>query len=55
MSIIREDGGRLNAFGKEPAMEVIEKEAGQNKKFRLLIIGSALVIGCLIAFTVTIS
>ena len=55
MSVTEEEGGRLNAFAKEPKIEVIGKGASYSSASVLIIgVGLALVIG-LIAFTVSIS
>ena len=55
MSVTEESGGRLNAFAKEPKIEVISKEASSINNFRLLIFaGFMLVIG-LIAYGVFLS
>jgi hypothetical protein len=44
MQVTQEDGGRLNAFAKEPRMVVIEQDAmGGAGPWRLLIAGSLLV------------
>ncbi len=55
MSIVKEEGGRLNAFAKEPHIEVIPQDtSGSNASRVLLIIGTAIVLG-LIALKVTLS
>ncbi len=56
MPIIEEDGGRLNAYAKEPRMEVVNQGNSRSNGSRLIILvgGSLLVVG-LIALTVTIS
>lgn len=55
MQVTEEDGGRLNAFAKEPRMEVIEDQSSRSKSSRLMIIvGGALVVA-LMAVTVAIS
>ena len=46
MSVTEESGGRLNAFAKEPKIEVISKEYSSSSNFRLLIFaGVMLIIG----------
>ncbi len=55
MSITEEDGGRLNAFAKEPRMEILEKDLSNSNASRLLIIAGALLVVGLIAVTVSIS
>ena len=42
MQVTQEDGGRLNAFAKEPRMEVISNEASISNGSRLLIISGAM-------------
>ena len=55
MSVTEESGGRLNAFAKEPKIEVIDNETQQNNVSRIILIVGALLVGGLIALTVTIS
>ena len=55
MSVTEESGGRLNAFAKEPKIEVLNKESRSSNGSRVfLIVGILLIIG-LITFTVGIS
>ena len=55
MQVTEEDGGRLNAFAKEPRMEVIEDQSSRSNSSRLMIlVGGALVVA-LMAVTVAIS
>ncbi|MGC6482918.1 MAG: photosystem II assembly protein Psb34 [Synechococcus sp.] len=55
MQVTEEDGGRLNAFAKEPRMEVIEDQSSRSNSSRMMmVIGSALVVA-LMAVTVAIS
>jgi hypothetical protein len=44
MQVTQEDGGRLNAFAKEPRMVVMEKGEGSGPSRTLLIGGLALVL-----------
>ena len=56
MQVTTEDGGRLNAFAKEPRMEVISKEeTSRSNGSRLLIIGGSVLVVALMALTVAIS
>ncbi len=55
MSITEEDGGRLNAFAKEPKIEVIEKQSSDNRGSWVIIIAGVILFGGLIVFTITIS
>jgi len=55
MAITQEDGGRLNAFAKEPRMELIESDQGLSRaSLVLLVAGSALVL-LMVAVAVGIS
>ena len=55
MTVIKEEGGRYNAFAKEPKIEVLDSSSSINNGFRVIMIfGTALLIG-LIAYTVRIS
>ncbi len=54
MSITDEGGGRLNAFAKEPDIELVSEKAGYSKGSRLFILVGALFVGALIAFSLTI-
>ena len=46
MSVTEESGGRLNAFAKEPKIEVISEESSASNDFQLLIFaGVMLLIG----------
>mgnify|MGYP001203479534 CR=1 FL=1 len=49
MSVTEESGGRLNAFAKEPKVEVIQ-QGYSLKAMALIVLGGLLVIG-LIAFS----
>ena len=54
MQVTEEDGGRLNAFAKEPRMVVIE--AGEaSPSSRALLIGGALLVIALVAVAASIS
>jgi|TARA_B100000214_G_scaffold226640_1_gene165092 hypothetical protein len=55
MQVTTEDGGRLNAFAKEPRMEVMAKETSRSNASRLLIIGGSVLVVALMALTVAIS
>ena len=55
MQVTTEDGGRLNAFAKEPRMEVISEEPSRSNGSRLLIIGGSVLVVALMAVTVAIS
>ena len=55
MQVTQEDGGRLNAFAKEPRMEVLSAEASYSNGSRLILVGGSLLVIALMAFTVVIS
>ena len=55
MQVTQEDGGRLNAFAKEPRMEILSKEASHSNGSRLIVVGGSLLVIALMAFTVAIS
>jgi hypothetical protein len=44
MQVTEEDGGRLNAFAKEPRMVVMEKGASGARNTRLVLIGGAMLV-----------
>ncbi len=55
MSITKEEGGRLNAFAKEPRIELIDKEASSRNSSWLLILSGVLLLAGLIGLTIAIS
>ena len=57
MSVTTEDGGRLNAFAKEPRMEVMDVATSQsrNRSSMLMMISGAVLVAGLMAVTVAIS
>ncbi len=54
MQVTEEDGGRLNAFAKEPRMVVMEAGEGRSSN-RLLLIGGLLLVLLLLAVAAGIS
>ena len=50
MAVTKEEGGRLNAFAKEPKIEVISEEARSSSNFRLLIFAAVLLLISLITY-----
>jgi hypothetical protein len=54
MQVTQEDGGRLNAFAKEPRMVVIEEDEATAPN-RLLLIGGAVLVALLVAMAAEIS
>ena len=55
MQVTEEDGGRLNAFAKEPRMEVIEADEARGANSKVLLIGGALLVVLMMAVAVGIS
>ena len=55
MQVTTEDGGRLNAFAKEPRMEGMAKETSRSSASRVLIISGSVLVVALMALTVAIS
>ena len=54
MQVTQEDGGRLNAFAKEPRMVVMEQGEKQGGN-RMLLIGGAVLVLALVAVAAGIS
>lgn len=55
MQVTQEDGGRLNAFAKEPRMQVMEAGETSSSNRRLLLIGGGLLVLALMAVAAWIS
>ena len=57
MSVTTEDGGRLNAFAKEPRMEVMDVAASQsrNRNSMMMLVSGGLIVAAMVAVTVAIS
>ena len=55
MSVTEESGGRLNAFAKEPKIEVINEETRSSNQFQLLIFAGVMLLIGLIVFGVFLS
>jgi hypothetical protein len=55
MQVTEEDGGRLNAFAKEPRMQVMEAGEARSGSNTMLLIGGALLVLALLGVTVGIS
>lgn len=55
MQVTEEDGGRLNAFAKEPRMEVMEVGGPASRSTRLLLIAGAVLVLVLVAVAAGIS
>lgn len=54
MQVTQEDGGRLNAFAKEPRMVVMEEGESRGGN-RLMLIGGAVLVLALVALAAGIS
>jgi hypothetical protein len=55
MQVTEEDGGRLNAFAKEPRMEVMAVGASRSANSRMMLIGGAVLVLLLLGVAVGIS
>ncbi len=55
MQVTEEDGGRLNAFAKEPRMQVMEVGEASSSNSKVLLIGGGLLVLLLLAVAVGIS
>jgi len=55
MAITQEDGGRLNAFAKEPPMELMEAGQGPSRASLVLLVAGAALVLVLVAVAVGIS
>ena len=57
MQVTTEDGGLLNAFAKEPRMEVMDQNTSRdrNRSSLMMLIGGSILVTGRIAITVAIS
>ena len=55
MQVTKEDGGRLNAFAREPRMVVMAQGEANTASSRVLLIGGAVLVGALVLLAVQIS
>jgi hypothetical protein len=55
MQVTEEDGGRLNAFAKEPRMVLMEQGEASDPSTRLLLIGGAVLVLAMVAVAAGIS
>ena len=55
MAITQEDGGRLNAFAKEPRMELIESGQGLSRASLVLLVAGGALVLLMVAVAVGIS
>ena len=55
MQVTQEDGGRLNAFAKEPRMEVMGVGETSSANSRMMLIGGAVLVLLMLGVAVGIS
>ena len=55
MQVTEEDGGRLNAFAKEPRMQIIDAGEAAAGPSRMLLIGGAMLVLLMLVVAVGIS
>jgi hypothetical protein len=55
MQVTQEDGGKLNAFAREPRMVVMERGEASHANSRVLLIGGAVLVLVLVAVAAGIS
>ena len=57
MQVTTEDGGRLNAFAREPRMEVMDLETSRSRSRSslMMMLGGVVLVASLMAVTVAIS
>ncbi|WP_413441594.1 photosystem II assembly protein Psb34 [Synechococcus sp. MIT S1220] len=57
MQVTTEDGGRLNAFAKEPRMEVMDAETSRSRgrSSLTMVVAGSMLVGALVWVTVAIS
>ncbi len=55
MQVTQEDGGRLNAFAKEPRMVVMEAGERSTSSNKLLLLGGVVLVLALVAVAARIS
>ncbi len=51
MTVTEESGGRLNAFAKEPEMEIINQDADTKNSFQRLILPGLILLFTIIGFS----
>jgi hypothetical protein len=55
MQVTEEDGGKLNAFAREPRMVVMEKGEGGGRANRVLLLGGLVLVLVLVGLAARIS
>jgi len=55
MSVTKEDGGKLNAFAREPRMEVIETGTGRSRSTTILLLAGLALVMVMVAVAAGIS
>ena len=55
MAVIEEDGGKLNAFAKEPRMQLVEGGEGLNRSSLVLVAAGGLLVALMVALAFRVS
>ncbi len=55
MPVTQEEGGRLNAFAREPKIQLIEQGVTPTNSYRLIIFAGTLILVALIVFGINIT
>ncbi len=55
MPVTQEEGGRLNAFAREPKIQLIEQGGSPNHSYRLILFAGTLILVALIVFGINIT
>jgi hypothetical protein len=55
MTVIKEDGGKLNAFAKEPRMELVDGGPGLSRPSLGLVIGGGLLVAVMVVLAFKVS
>jgi hypothetical protein len=55
MAVTEEDGGKLNAFAKEPRMQVVEAGGGLSRSSLVLVVAGGLLVALMVALAFRVS
>lgn len=55
MAVTQEDGGKLNAFAKEPRMQVVEGGAGLSRSSLILVVGGGVLVALMVLLAFRVS
>jgi hypothetical protein len=55
MAVIEEDGGKLNAFAKEPRMQLVEGGEGLSRSSLVLVAAGVLLVALMVALAFRVS